>query len=166
MAKEYTKKHIGKRTFEDVKKYVEWQSQGKCNVLSAKPEQRFDDLGVDVCVWNVKTDTDGDWWVVEGDGVPIALRLIGENAAAAGRENVHHWFLCKPALGGEDRQLPRHPRILLPQNRCLPEPLAAPFPHQPEPRCNTLDFASKVVCQRGAASRLSARSGALKCAAF
>lgn len=59
-----------------------------------------------------------------------------------------------------------HPRILLPQNRCLPEPLAAPFPRQPEPRCNTLDFASKVVCQRGAASRLSARSGASKCAAF
>ena len=41
-----------------------------------------------------------------------------------------------------------HPRILLLQNRCLPEPLAAPFPHQPEPRCNTLDFAGKVVCQR------------------
>ena len=59
-----------------------------------------------------------------------------------------------------------HLRILLPQNRCLPEPLAAPFPHQPEPRCNTLDFAGKVVCQRGAASRLSARSGASKCAAF
>ena len=37
-----------------------------------------------------------------------------------------------------------HPRILLPQNRCLPEPLAAPFPRQPEPRCNTLDFAGKV----------------------
>ena len=59
-----------------------------------------------------------------------------------------------------------HPRILLPQNRCLPKPLAAPFPRQPEPRCNTLDFAGKVVCQRGAASRLSARSGASKCAAF
>ena len=26
---------------------------------------------------------------------------------AAGGENVHHWFLCKPALGGKDRQLPR-----------------------------------------------------------
>ena len=39
-----------------------------------------------------------------------------------------------------------HPRILLPQNRCLPELLAVPFPHQPEPRCNTLDFANKVVC--------------------
>ena len=38
--------------------------------------------------------------------------------------------------------------------------------NQPEPRCNTLDFASKVVCQRGAASRLSARSGASKCTAF
>ena len=59
-----------------------------------------------------------------------------------------------------------HPRILLPQNRCLPEPLATPFPRQPEPRCNTLDFAGKVVCQRGTASRLSARSGASKCAAF
>ena len=47
-----------------------------------------------------------------------------------------------------------HPRILLPQNRCFPEPLAAPFPHQPEPRCNTLDFASKVVCQRDAAAPL------------
>ena len=41
-----------------------------------------------------------------------------------------------------------HPRILLPQNRSLPHLLAAPFPHQPEPRCNTLDFAGKVVCQR------------------
>ena len=41
-----------------------------------------------------------------------------------------------------------HPRILLPQNRCRPYPLAAPFPRQPEPRYNTLDFASKVVCQR------------------
>ena len=38
--------------------------------------------------------------------------------------------------------------------------------NQPEPRCNTLDFAGKVVCQRDAASRLSARSGASKCAAF
>ena len=47
-----------------------------------------------------------------------------------------------------------HPRILLPQNRCLPGPLAAPFLRQPEPRCNTLDFASKVVCQRDASAPL------------
>ena len=38
------------RTFEDVKSYVEWQSQGKCTVLSAKKEQHFDDLGFDVRV--------------------------------------------------------------------------------------------------------------------
>lgn len=45
---------MGNRTFEDVKSYVEWQSQGKCTVLSAKTEQHFNDLGVDVRVWNVK----------------------------------------------------------------------------------------------------------------
>ena len=64
---------MGERTFEDVKNYVEWQSQGKCTVLSAKIEQHFDDLGIDVRVWNVKTDFDGDWWVVEGDGIPMNL---------------------------------------------------------------------------------------------
>ena len=57
-----------------------------------------------------------------------------------------------------------HPRILLPQNRCLPEPLAAPFPHQPEPRCNTLDFAGKVVCQRGAAAPLETQEKRLSTA--
>lgn len=64
---------MGKRTFEDVKKYVEWQSQDKCKVLSAKPEHNFNDLGTEISVWNVKTDTDGDWWVVEGDTVPMNL---------------------------------------------------------------------------------------------
>lgn len=64
---------MGKRTYKDVAKYVEWQSQHKCKVVSAKPEQHFDDLGVDVTVWNVKTDTDGAWWVVEGDTVPMNL---------------------------------------------------------------------------------------------
>lgn len=82
---------MGKRTFEDVKKYVEWQSQGKCNVLSAKPEQRFDDLGVDVYVWNVKTDTDGDWWVVEGDGVP--MNLYPQSAYYFGTDEVYSFHM-------------------------------------------------------------------------
>ena len=64
---------MGKRTYEDVSKYVESQSQHKCKVLSAKPEQQFDDLGLDITVWNVKTDTDGAWWVVEGDTVPMCI---------------------------------------------------------------------------------------------
>lgn len=61
------------RTYEDVALYVEKQSQDKCKVLSAKPEHTFNDLGIEVKVWNVKTDVDGAWWVVEGDQVPMNL---------------------------------------------------------------------------------------------
>lgn len=61
------------RIKEDVIKYVEWQSQHKCKVVSAKPEHTFIDLGCEVNVWNVKTDNDGDWWVVEGDVLPMNL---------------------------------------------------------------------------------------------
>ena len=88
------------------------------------------------------------------------------NAAAAGRRTYTISSSASLRWVAKTVNCHAHPRILLPQNRCLPEPLAAPFPHQPEPRCNTLDFAGKVVCQRDAASRLSARSGASKCAAF
>lgn len=62
-----------KRTYDDVVNYVENQSNGKCKVISAKPEHSFDDLGIIVKVWNVKTDVDGDWWVVEGERVPMNL---------------------------------------------------------------------------------------------
>ena len=42
-------------------------------VISAKPEHSFDDLGININVWNVKTDVDGDWWIVEGERVPMNL---------------------------------------------------------------------------------------------
>jgi hypothetical protein len=64
---------MSERTFDEVAQYVEWQSQNKCKVLSAKPEHTFNDLGTEVRVWNVKTDLDGAWWVVEGDSVPMNL---------------------------------------------------------------------------------------------
>lgn len=64
---------MSKRTFKDIAEYVEWQSNNKCKVLSAKPEHTFNDLGTEVHVWNVKTDSDGAWWVVEGDTVPMNL---------------------------------------------------------------------------------------------
>lgn len=64
---------VAKRTFEDIAEYVEWQNNNKCKVLSAKPEHTFNDLGIEVHVWNVKTDSDGAWWVVEGDAVPMNL---------------------------------------------------------------------------------------------
>ena len=54
----------------EVASYVE--SDGEEKVLSAKPEQHFNDLGLKVTVWNVKTDK-GAWWVVEGERVPMNL---------------------------------------------------------------------------------------------
>lgn len=79
------------RTYEDVTKYVEWQSQNKCKVLSAKPEQSFNDLGVEVRVWNVKTDTDGSWWVVEGDTVP--MNLYPQDAYYFGTDEVYSFHM-------------------------------------------------------------------------
>ena len=99
-------KQMGKRTFEDVKNYVEWQSHGKCTVLSAKTEQHFDDLGVDVYVWNVKTDTDGDWWVVEGDTVP--MNLYSQSAYYFGADEVYsfHMGLMQRMSAAQDEYNP------------------------------------------------------------
>lgn len=99
-------KQMGKRTFEDVKNYVEWQSQGKCTVLSAKTEQHFDDLGVDVYVWNVKTDTDGDWWVVEGDTVP--MNLYSQSAYYFGADEMYsfHMGLMQRMSAAQDEYNP------------------------------------------------------------
>lgn len=80
-----------KRTFEDVTKYVELESQNKCKVLSAKPEYKFNDLGMEVCVWNVKTDNDGDWWVVEGDEVP--MNLYSQSAYYFGADEAHSFHM-------------------------------------------------------------------------
>lgn len=66
-----------KRTLEDVTEYVEWQCQNKCKVLSVKTEHTFNDLGFEVNVWNIKTDTNGSWWVVEGDTLPMNLYSQG-----------------------------------------------------------------------------------------
>lgn len=80
-----------KRTFEDVTKYVELESQNKYKVLSAKPEYKFNDLGMEVCVWNVKTDNDGDWWVVEGDEVP--MNLYSQSAYYFGADEAYSFHM-------------------------------------------------------------------------
>ncbi|EID0063049.1 hypothetical protein LA284_004403 [Vibrio vulnificus] len=41
-------------------------------------EQTFTDMGGEIHVWNVKTKTDGSWWVVEGEGVPMNLYTQNE----------------------------------------------------------------------------------------
>ena len=84
----------------------------------------------------------------------ICLAAYRRNAAAAGRRTYTIGSSESLRWVAETVNSHAHLRILLPQNRCLPEPFAAPFPRQPEPRCNTLDFAGKVVCQRGAAAPL------------
>ncbi|HFJ9370748.1 TPA: hypothetical protein ACGW7B_001236 [Bacillus nitratireducens] len=55
-----------------VEEYVEWQCRGKAKVIHSKPEQTYNEAGLHVTVWNVKTDNDGSWWVVQGD-LPMNL---------------------------------------------------------------------------------------------
>lgn len=62
---------MSKRTLEDVVQYVENQCKDGCKVLSAKPEQHFNEMDEEVRVWNVKTDLEGALWVVEGDTMPM-----------------------------------------------------------------------------------------------
>lgn len=40
-------------------------------------EQTFDEFGAEIYVWNVRTG-DGNWWVVEGSGVPMNLYTQNE----------------------------------------------------------------------------------------
>lgn len=40
-------------------------------------EQTFSDFGSEIHVWNVRTN-DGNWWVVEGEGVPMNLYTQNE----------------------------------------------------------------------------------------
>lgn len=61
------------RKYEEIVEYVEEQHEYKCKVVSAKVEQHFEDLGFKVNVWNVKTDREGAWWVVEGEKLPMNL---------------------------------------------------------------------------------------------
>lgn len=82
---------MSKRTYEEVAEYVEWQCQNKCKVLSVKTEQTFDDLGVEVRVWNVKTDKEGAWWVVEGDTVP--MNLYPQDAYYFGTDEVYSFHM-------------------------------------------------------------------------
>lgn len=73
MIKVNVKSGVTMRSYKDIIRYVEDQSQDGVKVLSVKTEQSFDDLGHIVNVWNVKTDIDGSWWVVEGEGSPMNL---------------------------------------------------------------------------------------------
>lgn len=61
------------RTIKEIEEYVLSQSNDEFNIISIKPEREFDDLGIVVKVWNVKTDGVEDIWVVEGNEMPMNL---------------------------------------------------------------------------------------------
>ena len=94
------------RAVEEIKEYVIWQCQEKCEVLSVKPEQDFNDLGINVRVWNVKTDKEGDWWVVEGDGIP--MNLYTQNAYYFSADEVYsfHMGIIQRLLESKDEYDP------------------------------------------------------------
>lgn len=48
------------------------QSNDVINIKYMQVEQTYNDLGVEINVWNVKAEG-GNWWVVEGEGVPMNL---------------------------------------------------------------------------------------------
>ena len=97
----------------------------------------------------------------EGNGSDLDCFTAPENAVKS--KDFMAFLFCKPWVHGFCTVGVFHVRLCR-ALYCFA--ISALFLRQPEPRCNTLDFAGKVVCQRGAASRLSARSGASKCAAF
>jgi hypothetical protein len=61
---------MSKKIQKGVEQYVETQLD--CRVISSKPEQNYSELGVDVTIWNVKTN-DGSWWVASSDSLPMNL---------------------------------------------------------------------------------------------
>ena len=48
------------------------QSNDVVNIKYMQVEQTYNDLGVEINVWNVRAEG-GNWWVVEGEGAPMNL---------------------------------------------------------------------------------------------
>ncbi|MBZ6715792.1 hypothetical protein FMJ62_26760, partial [Klebsiella pneumoniae] len=54
------------------------QSQNLENIKNIQVEQTFEDLGFEVNIWNIRTKNDGNWWVAEGENVPMNLYTQNE----------------------------------------------------------------------------------------
>lgn len=61
------------RTTLEIEEYILSQSSNEFKIVNIKPEREFNDLGILVKVWSVKTDATKDFWVVEGDKIPMNL---------------------------------------------------------------------------------------------
>lgn len=85
--------------YKRVKEYME--SQFDCPIMNIKPEQHFDDLGFEVTVWNVKTKSEGSWWVVDGKGLPMNLYTQDENYFSADEAYSFHLGLMERVMHRE-----------------------------------------------------------------
>lgn len=54
------------------------KSQNVEDIKYMQVEQTFNDLGHEVNIWNVRTKNDGNWWVAEGEQVPLNLYTQNE----------------------------------------------------------------------------------------
>lgn len=54
------------------------QSQNLENIKNIQVKQTFEDLGFEVNIWNIRTKNDGNWWVAEGENVPMNLYTQNE----------------------------------------------------------------------------------------
>lgn len=72
-----------------VKEYV--CTQFNCDVVSCKPETELSDMGLSATIWNVKTDGEGDWWVVTSDRMP--MNLYPQSAYYFGTDEVLSFHL-------------------------------------------------------------------------
>lgn len=96
------------RSFDEVIEYVESQYAEKCKVLSAKIENEFDDLGVKVNVWNVKTDENENWWVVEGDEIPMNLYTQDAHYFSTDEVYSFHMGLMNRMFVKQDEYMPEN----------------------------------------------------------
>lgn len=97
---------MAEKTYKDIMEYVERECE--CKALSAKPEQHFSDLEVEVTVWNVKTDKDKNWWVVEGEGIP--MNLYPQDAYYFGSDEVYsfHMGIVSRLIAKKEEFVPEH----------------------------------------------------------
>jgi len=82
-----------------VKEYIE--GQFACEIINIKPEQKYDDLGFNVTVWNVKTKSEGSWWVVDGKTLPMNLYTQNENYFSADEAYSFHLGLMERVMNRE-----------------------------------------------------------------
>ena len=96
------------RSVKEVSEYVESQYTETCKVLSAKIENEFEDLGVKVNVWNVKTNKDEDWWVVEGEEIP--MNMYSQSAHYFSTDEVYsfHMGLMNRMFAEQNEYIPEN----------------------------------------------------------